>query len=74
MSLPITAPVAAWSAPVAVLVVARPCALGLATPAVLMAAVGRGAELGVLVKSALEAAGKIGVVALDKTGTLAPGR
>jgi Cu+-exporting ATPase len=66
---------AAWSAAVAVLVVACPCALGLATPAALMAAVGRGAELGVLVKSAraLEAAGKIRVVALDKTGTLTAG-
>jgi P-type Cu+ transporter len=66
---------AAWSAAVAVLVVACPCALGLATPAALMAAVGRGAELGVLVKSAraLEAAGKIRTVALDKTGTLTAG-
>jgi Cu+-exporting ATPase len=66
---------AAWSAAVAVLVVACPCALGLATPTALMAAVGRGAELGVLVKSAraLEAAGKIKVVALDKTGTLTAG-
>jgi P-type Cu+ transporter len=65
----------AWSAAVAVLVVACPCALGLATPTALMAAVGRGAELGVLVKSAraLEAAGKIGTVALDKTGTLTVG-
>jgi len=66
---------AAWSAAVAVLVVACPCALGLATPAALMAAVGRGAELGILVTSAraLEAAGKIRVVALDKTGTLTAG-
>ena len=66
---------AAWSAAVAVLVVACPCALGLATPAALMAAIGRGAELGVLVKSAraLEAAGKIRIVALDKTGTLTAG-
>jgi Cu+-exporting ATPase len=66
---------AAWSAAMAVLVVACPCALGLATPTALMAAVGRGAELGVLVKSALalEAAGKIRVVALDKTGTLTAG-
>jgi P-type Cu+ transporter len=66
---------AAWSAAVAVLVVACPCALGLATPAALVAAVGRGAELGVLVKSAqaLESARRIRVVALDKTGTLTVG-
>jgi P-type Cu+ transporter len=65
----------AWSAAVAVLVVACPCALGLATPAALVAAVGRGAELGVLAKSAraLEAARRIRVVVLDKTGTLTAG-
>ena len=66
---------AAWSAAVAVLVVACPCALGLATPTALLAAVGRGAELGVLVKSAqaLESAGRIRAVVLDKTGTLTTG-
>ncbi len=66
---------AAWSAAVAVLVVACPCALGLATPTALLAAVGRGAELGVLVKSAqaLESAGRIRRLALDKTGTLTTG-
>ena len=66
---------AAWSAAVAVLVVACPCALGLATPAALVAAVGRGAELGVLIKSAqaLESARRIRIVALDKTGTLTVG-
>ena len=66
---------AAWSAAVAVLVVACPCALGLATPAALVAAVGRGAELGVLVKSAqaLESARRIRVVVMDKTGTLTAG-
>ena len=65
----------AWSAAVAVLVVACPCALGLATPAALAAAVGRAAELGILVKSAreLEAGRRIRVVALDKTGTLTAG-
>jgi len=65
----------AWSAAVAVLVVACPCALGLATPAALVAAVGRGAELGVLVKSArsLEHARRIRTVVLDKTGTLTTG-
>ena len=67
---------AAGSAAVAVLVVACPCALGLATPAALVAAIGRGAELGVLVKSAraLEPARRIRVVVLDKTGTLTDGR
>ena len=66
---------AAWSAAVAVLVVACPCALGLATPTALLAAVGRGAELGVLVKSAqaLESAGRVRAVVLDKTGTLTTG-
>ena len=65
----------AWSAAVAVLVVACPCALGLATPTALLAAVGRGAELGILVKSAqaLESAGRIRRLALDKTGTLTTG-
>jgi P-type Cu+ transporter len=67
---------AAASAAVAVLVVACPCALGLATPTALLAAVGRGAELGVLVNSAraLESAGRVGAVILDKTGTLTTGR
>jgi len=65
----------AWSAAVAVLVVACPCALGLATPAALVAAVGRGAELGILVKSArsLEPIRRIAAVVLDKTGTLTAG-
>ena len=66
---------AAWSAAVAVLVVACPCALGLATPTALLAAVGRGAELGIVVKSAqaFESAGRVRVVVLDKTGTLTTG-
>jgi Cu+-exporting ATPase len=66
---------AAWSAAVAVLVVACPCALGLATPTALVAAVGRGAELGILVKSvrSLEPAQWIRTVVLDKTGTLTTG-
>jgi P-type Cu+ transporter len=65
----------AWSAAVAVLVVACPCALGLATPTALLAAVGRGAELGILVRSAqaLESAARIRGVVLDKTGTLTTG-
>ncbi len=66
----------AWSAAVAVLVVACPCALGLATPAALVTAVGRGAELGILARSAraFESAGRVRVVVLDKTGTLTAGR
>ena len=66
---------AAGSAAVAVLVVSCPCALGLATPTVLLAAIGRGAELGILVRSAqaLETAGRLGAVILDKTGTLTTG-
>jgi Cu+-exporting ATPase len=66
---------AAWSAAVAVLVVACPCALGLATPTALLAAVGRAAELGILVKSAqaLESARRIGGIVFDKTGTLTTG-
>ncbi|MEU2132200.1 heavy metal translocating P-type ATPase [Streptomyces sp. NPDC018352] len=68
-------PQAAVAACVAVLVVACPCALGLATPTALMAATGRGAQLGVLVKGprALEALRQIDTVVLDKTGTLTSG-
>ncbi|WP_019072986.1 heavy metal translocating P-type ATPase [Streptomyces hokutonensis] len=68
-------PQAALTACVAVLVVACPCALGLATPTALMAATGRGAQLGVLVSGpqTLEALQHIDMVVLDKTGTLTTG-
>ena len=61
---------------VAVLIVACPCALGLATPAAFMAGSGRGARMGVIIRGpdALEAARRIDVVALDKTGTVTEGR